>query len=83
MVIKIKIQSLFNERKKRNMTQEQVAMAIGLTKQGYNHIENGRCNPSWKTQKRLEKFFGIPASELLAESEAEDIVDTVSKKDNN
>jgi putative transcriptional regulator len=48
-----------------------VASAIGLSKKGYNHIETGRRNPSWAVAQRLEKFFGIPASELLAKSTKE------------
>jgi putative transcriptional regulator len=34
----------------------------------YGLIETGRHNPSWAVAQRLEKFFGIPASELLANS---------------
>jgi putative transcriptional regulator len=64
---------LYAERTKHNLTQKQVATAIGLTKQGYSHIERGYRNPSWKLQKRLEQFFGIPASELLAEGEEEKV----------
>lgn len=34
-------------------------------------IESGRRNPSWSVAQRLERFFSIPASELLAESNEE------------
>ncbi len=34
-------------------------------------IELGQCNPSWAVAQRLEKFFGIPIGELLAECEDE------------
>lgn len=71
---------LRNERKKRNLTLKQVAEIIGLTRGFYTNIELSRRNPSWKTAQRLERFFNIPASELLAETEAEE---TISKKDNN
>ena len=36
-----------------------------------SRIENGNRKPSWELQIRLERFFNIPASELLAEGEAE------------
>lgn len=51
------------------MTQEEVAEGIGMTRKGYSHIETGRRNPSWETQKSLERFFGVPISYLLDESE--------------
>lgn len=70
-VIATKKNRLYVERKKRGLTQEQVAISVRLSKKGYNHIENGRRNPSWAVAQQLEKFFGIPASELLAECEDE------------
>ncbi|SHJ64582.1 putative transcriptional regulator [Desulfofundulus thermosubterraneus DSM 16057] len=54
-----------NSRKKLGLTQEQVSLVIGISKKTYSHIETGRRNPSWEVAQRLEKFFGIPASELL------------------
>ena len=54
----------------RDLTLNDVAQKVGLTKSGYGNIETGRRWPSGKVIIRLEKFFGIPASELLAESEA-------------
>jgi putative transcriptional regulator len=62
---------LINERKKRNLNSNELAQILGVSKSMVSHIENNRCNPSWKVQKRLEQFFGIPASELLAEGEEE------------
>jgi len=58
---------LYGERTKRGLTQEQVAKIAKITRSGYNHIESGHRNPSWSVAKRLEQFFGIPASELLTE----------------
>jgi putative transcriptional regulator len=60
---------LYIERTKRELTQEQVAIIAKVTRAGYSHIESGHRNPSWSVVQRLENFFGIPASELLAESE--------------
>lgn len=64
--------SLKAERIKRGLTQEYVAFAVGLkSKQAYSRIELGQRNPSWEVAEQLERFFGIPASELLAEEEEE------------
>ncbi|WP_449240376.1 helix-turn-helix domain-containing protein [Desulfoscipio gibsoniae] len=60
---------LVSERKKRDLTSEQLAQIIGISKAMVSHIENGRHWPSGKVIMRLEQFFGIPASKLLAESE--------------
>lgn len=65
----VKRQNLYKHRKKLGLTQEQAGQAIGLTKKGYNLIENGHRFPSGKVIIRLEKFFGVTASELLAELE--------------
>lgn len=63
---------LFLERTKRQLTQNQVAINLGITRSGYSLIENGHRNPSWAVAQRLEQFFGIPISNLLAEWEGED-----------
>ena len=49
--------------------QDDVAKVVGISRRMYGFIESGCRNPSWSVVKRLENFFGIPASELLAESE--------------
>ena len=55
--------------KQRNLTLTEVGKAVGVSRQMVSYIINCDCNPSWKLQKRLEDYFGIPASELLAELE--------------
>jgi putative transcriptional regulator len=58
------------ERLTRGYTQIDLARFIKVTPEYIHYLENGhRSNPSWEVIKRLEQFFGIPASELLAESE--------------
>lgn len=56
-------------RKDANLSTRQVGEAIGVTKAMITQLEHCRCNPSWEVALRLERFFGIPASELLAEAE--------------
>ncbi|MBE3586633.1 MAG: helix-turn-helix transcriptional regulator [Thermoanaerobacter sp.] len=57
---------LINTRKTLGYTQEQVAKEIGISQRAYSMIELNQINPSWEVAQRLEKFFGIPAGELLA-----------------
>lgn len=52
-------------RKEKGLTVEQVCKTIGIKRRMYYYIEAGRW-PSRKIEKRLEQFFGLPASELLA-----------------
>ena len=61
-------------RLKRQLTLNEVAKAVGLTKAGYGNIETGRRWPSGRVIIRLEQFFGIPASELLAESDDQQMI---------
>lgn len=56
-------------RQSRGFTQQQLALHLKISPEHLSRIENGNRKPSWKVQERLEQFFGIPASELLAESE--------------
>lgn len=60
---------LYRECTKRGLTQEQVAIVAKVTRTGYNHIESGNRDPSWTVAQRLEHYFGISASILLADSE--------------
>jgi len=62
-------QNLIKTRIKKGLKQVEVAKYVKLAKSTYCEIEHGRHNPSWEVAQRLEQFFGIPASELLAESE--------------
>jgi len=51
------------------MTQVQLAKKLEITPEHVSLLESGHRNPSWALVQRLEQFFGIPASELLAESD--------------
>jgi len=56
-------------RNQRGLTLLQVGEGVGASKQMICDIEHGRRSPSRDLEKRLVKFFGIPAEELLAISE--------------
>jgi putative transcriptional regulator len=61
-------QELIKLRCTKGYRHKDVALSIGISRRMYGLIETGRHNPSWAVAQRLEKFFGIPASELLANS---------------
>ncbi|KOY64158.1 helix-turn-helix transcriptional regulator [Clostridium sporogenes] len=55
---------LKNDRKQKEMTQEQYAELVGITRGTLSHLERGR-EPSIDTSKKLTKYFGKPISELI------------------
>lgn len=52
-------QRISNARKARNMTQEQLAAAMNVSRQTVSHWENGRVQPDAETQKRLNELLNI------------------------
>lgn len=53
----------------RNMTQEFVAEALGVSRQAVSRWETGAADPSTSNLLALAKLFGVPAEELLREVE--------------
>lgn len=56
---------LVEARKAQNLSMNQLAVIIGVSKATISFIENCKCDPSWEVAQRLEQYFSIPASELL------------------
>lgn len=52
-------------RAKKNITQEELAEAIGVSRQTINAIELGKFNPSVLTALKLAKFFETPVEEVF------------------
>lgn len=52
-------------RKKTNLTQKEVADAVGITFQTYSYYETGRTNPTPEMLCKLADFFGVTVDELL------------------
>lgn len=52
-------QRISKARKARNMTQEQLAAAMNVSRQTVSHWENGRVQPDEETQKRLNELLNI------------------------
>lgn len=55
---------LKNDRKQKEMTQEEYAKLIGITRGTLSHLERGR-EPSIDTSKKLSQYFGKPITELI------------------
>lgn len=49
----------------KNITQEELAARIGVTRKTINTIENGRFVPSTILAIRMARFFGIKVEELF------------------
>ena len=49
----------------RNLTQEQVFLAVPLTRSFYQEIEAGQANPSLETLLRIARVIGVSISDLL------------------
>ena len=49
----------------KNVTQEEVAAAVGVTRKTINTIENGKFVPSTVLALRLARYFGITVEEVF------------------
>jgi transcriptional regulator with XRE-family HTH domain len=58
-------------RKQKNITQEQLAEAIGVSVDLISNIERGVNAPSFKTIEKLSEALNIPPKELFDFSELE------------
>jgi transcriptional regulator with XRE-family HTH domain len=69
----MKVVSHMTELRKRrlalDLTQQDIATLLGVSKAHVSMLERGGCWPGKDVQLRLERLFGIPASQLLAMGE--------------
>jgi len=63
--------SLKVERAIRNITQEELAREIGVTRQAINSIELGKFVPSTVLALRLSKYFDKPVNDLFSLEEGD------------
>ncbi|CFX15749.1 Cro/C1-type helix-turn-helix domain [Syntrophomonas zehnderi OL-4] len=61
--------NLIQARKQANISTRKLADIIGVSSGMITQLENCRCKCSIDVAFKLERFFGIPASELLAEGD--------------
>lgn len=52
----------------KGLTQLQLSKILEISPEYVSRLENGNRYPSWDIQLKLEQFFGIPASKLLAKA---------------
>ena len=53
----------------KDITQEELAAAVGVTRKTINTIENGVYTPSTALALRLARYFGVPVEEIFRLSE--------------
>ena len=58
-------------RKARGMNQEELAKALGVSRQTISSLENGRYNPSVELAYKLSIYFGMTIEEVFIFEEAE------------
>lgn len=58
-------EALKAQRTSRGMTQEQVAEAVGVSRQAVSKWENGTAEPSTSNLLALARFYGVDLNELL------------------
>ncbi|MFQ6391380.1 helix-turn-helix transcriptional regulator [Priestia aryabhattai] len=61
-----KKENLYKARKKRLLTQEEVASAVGIKRVHYNRIEKGKSDPQLTIVKKLSIFFNESMDELFS-----------------
>lgn len=64
--IHIRIRDL---RREKALTQEELAEALGISRQSINAMEAGRCLPSLPVAMQIASFFSIPLAKLFAMAE--------------
>ncbi len=52
-------------RKEKGLTQEQVALALSVSRANYSHYENGRITPSFDTLCKLSRIYDVPLTKLI------------------
>ena len=57
-------------RKARGVNQEELAKALGVSRQTISSLENGRYNPSVELAYKLSKYFGMTIEEVFIFEEA-------------
>lgn len=56
---------LFEERKRTNFTQKDIADAIGVSSQWYGKVERGLCRPSIEMLYALEEMFDFDITYII------------------
>ncbi len=52
-------------REKNKLTQEDMALKLGISRSYYGHIENGVRNPTYGLAKRIANIFNVKVEEIF------------------
>ena len=66
MTVKNRLEEL---RRARGVRQEDVAQALGVSRQTVISLEKGKYNPSLALAFKLSRFFGLPIEEIFDDSD--------------
>ena len=58
-------------RKERGILQDEVAKAMGVSRQTFSSLENGRYNPSIMLAYKIAKYFGMTIEDVFIFEEEE------------
>jgi putative transcriptional regulator len=59
-------------RAEQNLTQEELAQKVGVSRQAINAIETGKYDPSLPLAFKLAKLFGLPVEQVFIDEDAAD-----------
>jgi len=60
-----------NIRKEREILQDEMAKALGVSRQTISSLENGRYNPSIMLAYKIAKYFGMTIEDIFVFEEEE------------
>ena len=61
-----KLKVIIKEKRKQNgITQDELARAVGVTRQTIISLENGRYNASLQLAHKIAKYFGVAIEEIF------------------
>lgn len=69
-------------RRERDITQDELAQAVGITSQSVSKWERGDGYPDIELLPPLARFFGVTVDELLGNDRTDEIIDGYMKKSN-
>ncbi len=59
------MKNLFDLRKTKGVTQQEIADVIGVSRSTYTHYENGNRKPDLETIKKLAEYFDVSVDQLI------------------
>ena len=59
-------------RKQRGVRQDDLAQALGVSRQTVSSLEKGKYNPSMALAFKLARYFALPIEEIFDDSDEQD-----------